>query len=359
MLHPAGSPMPYPPEVRHLIRKDVRADYVNTARALSRAVDVVSVQHEYGIWGGEDGEHVLDFVRALNVPVVATMHTVLRDPSRGQRSVLAELAALADASVVMSQAAADLLIRRYAVEPRRVHVIPHGVPDLPLVESSRVKPSFGLTGRDVILSFGLLGPPKGYELMLDAMPAIVADRPKAMYVIVGVTQPEVKARDGEAYRTSLERRVATLGLRRHVQLVDRFVGRVELTRWLESADVFVTPYHDTYSPSGALTYALGAGRAIVSTPYPYAAELLADGRGVVVPFGDPAALAAEVIGLLGDAERRLALGARAYEHGRAMVWTAVSASYRELLGRLAAAVPASPPEGASPSSNGSFQPLRA
>ena len=337
MLHPAGSPMPYPPEVRHLIRKDVRADYVETARALNGAVDVVSVQHEYGIWGGEDGEHVLDFVRVLNVPVVATMHTVLRNPSRGQRSVLAELAALADASVVMSQAAADLLIGQYAVEPGRVHVIPHGVPDLPIVESFRVKPSFGLTGRDVILSFGLLGPGKGYELAIDALPAVVAEHPSALYVILGATHPDLIRGEGEAYRHSLIEQVDRLGLQRHVRFVDKFVDRFELTRWLEAADVFVTPYPNLDQiVSGTLSYAMGAGRAIVSTAYAYAAETLAEGRGLLVPPGSPAELAAALTSLIRDQSLRTRIGLEAFTYSRRMVWAAVGNEYRRLFARVSA-----------------------
>jgi glycosyltransferase involved in cell wall biosynthesis len=330
--------MPYPREVKHLIRKDVRADYVETARALNRAVDVVSVQHEYGIWGGEDGAHVLDFVRALNVPVVATMHTVLRHPSRGQRSVLAELAALADASVVMSQAAADLLVGEYAVEPRRVQVIPHGVPDLPLVESSMVKPSFGLTGRDVILSFGLLGPGKGYELAIDALPAVVAEHPSALYVILGATHPDLIRGEGEAYRHSLIDQVARLGLQRHVRFVDKFVDLLELSRWLEAADVFVTPYPNLDQiVSGTLSYAMGAGRAIVSTPYAYAAEILADGRGLLVPPGSPADLAAALASLIRDPAFRTTIGTRAFTHSRRMVWSAVGTEYRRLFARVSSA----------------------
>lgn len=337
MLHPVGSPMPYPPEVRHLIRKDVRADYVETARALNRAVDIVSVQHEYGIWGGEDGAHVLDFVRSLNVPAVATMHTVLRDPSRGQRSVLAELAALADASVVMSQAAADLLIRQYSVEPGRVHVIPHGVPDLPFIESFRVKPSFGLTGRDVILSFGLLGPGKGYELAIDALPAVVAERPSALYVILGATHPDLIRGEGEAYRQSLIDQVDRLGLQRHVRFVDKFVDLSELSRWLEAADVVVTPYPNLDQiVSGTLSYAMGAGRAIVSTPYAYAAEILADGRGLLVPPGSPAELAAALTSLILDPALRTTIGTRAFAHSRRMVWAAVGTEYRRLFARVSA-----------------------
>ena len=323
--------------MRHVVRKDERGDYLRTARALNRSVDVVSVQHEYGIWGGEDGDTVLDFVQALRVPAVVTMHTVLRNPTPHQRSVLSRLAALAEASVVMSRAAANLLVREYDADPSRLHVIPHGVPDLPLVDSNVVKPGLGLAGRDVILSFGLLGPGKGYELAIDALPGVVAAHPSVLYVILGATHPDLIRRDGEAYRQSLIDQARRLGMADHVRFVDRFVNLSELTHWLEAADVFVTPYPNLGQiVSGTLSYAMGAGRAVVSTPYAYATELLADGRGVLVEPGSPAELAAALRSLVGDEALRAQIGRRAFAFSRRMVWSAVGAEYRSLFSRLAA-----------------------
>jgi len=319
-----------------VVRKDERDDYLRTARALNRSVDIVSIQHEYGIWGGEDGDCVLDFAEALRVPAVVTMHTVLRDPRPHQRSVLTRLAAIAEASVVMSRAAANLLIREYGADPSRLHVIPHGVPDLPLVDSNTVKPSLGLGGRDVILSFGLLGPGKGYELAIDALPAVVSAHPSVLYVILGATHPDLIRREGEAYRRSLVEQARRLGIADHVRFVDRFVTMAELTRWLEAADVFVTPYPNLGQiVSGTLSYAMGAGRAIVSTPYAYAAELLADGRGILVEPGSPAKLAAALSSLVGDPGFRARVGGRAFAYSRRMVWSAVGADYRALFSRLA------------------------
>ncbi len=317
-----------------MIRKGERADYTRTARALNASVDVVSVQHEYGIWGGPDGEYVLDFVEALRVPAIVTMHTVLRAPTAHQRSVLTRLAALAQASVVMSRSAANLLLRDYGVDSRRVHVIPHGVPSVPLVNADEVKPALGLGGRDVILSFGLLGPGKGYELAIDALPAVVAAHPAVLYVILGATHPDLIEREGEAYRHSLTAQVRRLGLEDHVRFVDKFADMAELTRWLEAADVFVTPYPNLAQiASGTLSYAMGAGRAIVSTPYVYAAELLADGRGVLVP-ASPAALGDALAGLLADPALRARIGARAFAYSRRMVWPEVGAQYRNLFARV-------------------------
>ena len=336
VLHPSGTALPYPAEVHHRIRKDEHADYLHTAQALNHCVDVVSIQHEYGIWGGEDGEHVLDFVRALRVPAVATLHTVLSDPSPHQRSVLAELVALAQTSVVMSRSAGELLIQRYDVDARRLAIIPHGVPNVPLVESASVKPGLGIDGRDVILSFGLLGPGKGYELAIDALPAVAAAHPDVLYVILGATHPDLIRTEGEAYRESLAEEIRKLGMERHVRFVDRFVGRVELIRWLEAADVFVTPYPNLGQiVSGTLSYAMGAGRAIVSTPYTYATELLADGRGVLVPPGSASALAEGLNAVLADADLRATIGRRAHAYSRRMVWPAVGAEYGALFASLA------------------------
>jgi len=336
-LHGAGPNLLYPSEVHHRIRRDEPVDYVRTARDLSRCADVVSIQHEYGIWGGDDGAAVLDFVHALDAPAVATLHTVLRHPTPNQRAVLLELIRAAAATVVMSRSAAHVLTGTYGVAARSLDVIPHGVPNLPLVDSETIKPALDLAGREVILSFGLLGPGKGLELVIDALPAVVAARPTACYVVLGATHPNLLATEGEKYRRALEERVARLGMGKHVRFVDRFVGRVELTRWLEGADVFVTPYADLDRiVSGTLSYAMGAGCAIVSTPYAYATELLDGGRGMLVPPGSPAAWADALIGLLENNELRAALGRRAHEHSRAMVWSNVASQYRQLFARVVA-----------------------
>jgi len=268
---------------------------------------------------------------------VTTLHTVLRRPTGGQRAVLSTLIARSDATVVMSRAAAALLASVYGVDDRMLDVIPHGVPELPLVDPASVKPGLGVEDRKVMLSFGLLGPGKGLELALDALPTVVAQHPTVCYVIVGATHPELVRTEGEAYRSRLEAQVEALGLQDHVRFVDRFVGRVELLRWLEAADVFVTPYPKLDQiVSGTLSYAMGAGRAIVSTPYTYAAELLADGRGLLVPPGSPAALARALNDVLADHELRAALGRRAYAYSRRMIWSAVAAQYRQVFERVAA-----------------------
>jgi glycosyltransferase involved in cell wall biosynthesis len=338
-LHPPDEAGSYPPEVRHRVRRDVLADYLIAARGLNAgSASVVSIQHEYGIWGGRDGEYVLDFVRALRKPVVATLHTVVRHPTPHQRFVLTGLIRASEASVVMSRSAADLLTSVYEVDPRRLDVIPHGVPELPLVRSDSVKPRLGIQGGAVILSFGLLGPDKGLESVIEVMPTVLAAVPSARYVIVGATHPDLVRREGEAYRVSLKERAAAMGVAHRVQFVDRFVSKAELGAWLTAADVFVTPYPNLEQiVSGTLAYAMSAGRAIVSTPYTYATELLGDGRGRLVEPRSPDALARAFIELLTNDEQRLALGRLAYMYTRSMIWPQVGAQYRRLFERVALA----------------------
>lgn len=345
-LHPAEPIPAYAFEVHHRIRRDERSDYPRTARSLEHCADVVSIQWDPSIWGGDDGDSVLDFVRALKLPAVVTLHDIPRSPTPRQREILVELLDSVASAVVLSDTASSLLTEAYDVDPFRVEVIPYGIPDLPIMSAETIKASVGLDGRAVMLSFGLLEPGKGYERVIDALPAIVAEHHNVTYVIVGATHPDVVRREGEAYRTSLKARADALRMGAHVRFVPEFVGRVELTRWLHAADVFVTPNPDLETMvSGPLTYAMAAGRAIVSTRYPYAAELLADGRGLLVASG-PAAIAAGVLRLLGNDKLRMTIGARAHEHSRKMAWTRVGAEYQRLFARVAA-TPASADRAAS------------
>lgn len=322
--------------VHHVIRTDVRADYARAGRALGECgVKAVSVQHEYGIWGPDDGEGILDFLGALSMPAVATLHTVLRHPSAPQRRIMQGILDSTAAVVVMSRAAATILGDHYGADPLRVEIIPHGVPDLPFVEPNTVKSSLGLHGRDVLLSFGLVGPSKGYEAVIEAMPAVVRAVPDARYVILGATHPELLRHEGERYRTRLQALTADLGMTGHVVFVDRFVDPLELSRWLEAADVFVTPYPNLEQiVSGTLSYAMAAGKASVSTPYLYASEILADGRGRLVPANDAPAMRDALVELLLDRGLRTAMARRAYAHGRSMVWSRVAAEYERLFTRM-------------------------
>ncbi len=331
-IHKSGDSVLYPREVALRVDRDDRVDYRRAADKLAaRGVDVVSIQHEYGIFGGPDGSHILDFVDRLTIPAVATLHSVLRRPSASQREVLTHLLRRTSAAVVMSNGAADLLHTEYGIPRSRVQVIHHGTPDLATVDASRRKQDLGLSGRTVVLSFGLLGPGKGYENMIAAMAGVYREHPDALYVVLGATHPEVLRSEGERYRRRLQGQVADLGLRGHVQFVDRFVSQEELGRWLQAADIFTTPYPNLdQAVSGTLSYALAAGKAIVSTPYAYATELLADGRGLLVQPDSAQALAAGLRSLMQDDELRVDMGRRAYAFGRQMVWRHVGATYREL-----------------------------
>jgi glycosyltransferase involved in cell wall biosynthesis len=338
-LHAPGDPDLYPLEVRHRIRRDILADYLEVARNLNRSgADVVSVQHEYGIWGGDDGEFVLDFVHALTKPVVTTLHTVPQTPSARQRAILVGLVGASAASVVMSQSAARLLTRAYGIAPNRLDVVPHGVPSLPLVAPDTIKPSLGLAPGPVILSFGLLGRGKGFETVIEAMPAVIAADPAARYVVLGATHPELLRSEGEAYRSKLTRLADALGVSRSVRFVDRYVSRTELGTWLEAADIFVTPYPNRDQiVSGTLAYAMSAGKAVVSTPYPYAVEMLEAGRGRLVAAGSSKDFAEVLSELLLDPDKRSQLGRLAYDFSRTMIWPEVGDRYARIFSRVGAA----------------------
>jgi glycosyltransferase involved in cell wall biosynthesis len=338
-LEPSDKTGFYPREVRRRVARDIPADYLSAARWIDAAsFDVVSVQHEYGIWGGRDGSYVLDFIGALRTPVVSTLHTVLQNPSASQRSILTELVRSSAATVVMSNSAAELLALSYGTDKAEVDIVPHGVPYIPLTPSSAAKAQLGLSGRMVVLSFGLLGPGKGYESAIAAMPAVVEADPTAVYVIVGATHPELIRREGEAYRAKLVALASDRGVGNHVRFVGRYVDSAELSKWLTAADIFVTPYPNLEQiVSGTLSYAMGAGKAIVSTPYAYAAECLAEGRGRLVAAGSTEDLARGIVELALNSDLRASHGKRAYEYSRGMLWPEVGASYRKIFARVARA----------------------
>jgi len=336
-VHPPDGPATYPAEVRHRIRRDVLEDYTLVATALNESVvDVVSLQHDPAIFGGENGDHVLAFTDALRLPLVTTLHVVPRSPTAAQRRIIVELARASATTVVLSSGASALLTRTYGVNPEHVEVVAHGVPHLPLVDPDTIKPRLELQGRQVLLSFGLLAPGKGYEAAIAAMPAIVAADPTALYVILGATAPDRVAADGEVYREALAAQVEALGMGAHIRFVDRFMGRVELATWVEAADIFLAPYLDLDRvTSGTLSYAMGAGKAVVASPFPYAKERLARGRGVLVAPGSADLLAEAVVRLLGDRKARDAMGAKAYEATRDQVWSATGAAYGRIFSKVA------------------------
>ncbi len=323
---------PYPDRVRFEVRHSVQADYRLAAEFLNiHQVSAVCLQHEYGIFGGTCGSHVLAMLRRLRRPLVTTLHTVLQKPSEQQKLILQEIARLSDRLVVMSDKAHGMLREIYAVPKEKVVTIPHGIPDVPFVDPNYYKDQFGVEGRRVMLTFGLLSPGKGIEYAVEAMAHIVKKHPDVVYLVLGATHPHVRRDCGEEYRNSLERRVAELGLSDNVMFVNRFVSLEELCEYLGAADLYVTPYlNEEQITSGTLAYALGTGKATISTPYWYAQEMLADGRGRLVPFRSADAIAEQVIDLLDNAVELHAMRKRAYTHCRKMVWKRVAQDYLDL-----------------------------
>ncbi len=321
----------YSAEVRFEIAEQDRDSYLRAADFLNFAnTDVVCLQHEYGIYGGVAGSHILGLLRDLRMPVVTTLHTILREPNLDQRRVLTELAALSARVVVMTERARTFLQEIYGVAEAKIDLIAHGIPDTPFVAPNPYKDQFGVEGRLVALTFGLLSPNKGIEHMLRAVPEIRKAFPTFVYLVLGATHPGLVREQGERYRLSLERLARDLGIGKHVIFYNRFVELKELTEFIRAADVYVTPYlNPAQITSGTLAYSFGCGKAIVSTPYWHAEELLADGRGVLVPFADPKALAREICALLGNEPRRTAMCAEAYRLGRAMVWEHSAGLYME------------------------------
>ena len=320
---------PYPAQVRFEIDDSKLSDYALAAEFLNmNKVEIACLQHEYGIYGGPSGRYVLQLVSDLAMPVVTTLHTVLKEPSAVEKETLCELAELSDRLVVMSEMSRTFLRDIYGVKSRKIELIHHGIPDVPFVDPSYYKDNFGVEGRIIVLTFGLLSANKSIDTMIKALPNITKRYPKVLYVVLGVTHPNVKKQEGEAYRLKLQQMVRTLGVAAHVMFQNRFVDLEELTAWLGAADIYVTPYlGEAQAVSGTLAYAMGSGKPVVSTPYWYATEMLAEHRGRLVPFHDPDALANQVIALLENDTERDAMRKRAYVFSRDAVWSQVARRY--------------------------------
>jgi glycosyltransferase involved in cell wall biosynthesis len=319
----------YPEQVRVELTQEDLGSYERAAEFLNfNGNDLVCLQHEYGIFGGSAGRYILALLRRLRMPLVTTLHTVLREPDANQRIVLEEIAQLSDRLVVMSELAAQMLREVYGVPDEKIDVIPHGVQDLPFMDPNFFKDQFGTEGKSVLLTFGLLSPNKGIENVIRALPEILARHPDVVYIVSGVTHPHIRRREGERYRESLQALAAQLGVSSHLILNNRFVSTEELVEHVGAADIYITPYRqEAQVVSGTLAIALGAGKAIVSTPYWHAKELLAEKRGVIVPFESPDEIANAVVALLENDAERHAMRKRAYLHSRGTTWPKTARAY--------------------------------
>lgn len=327
---------PYERVVRFQILKEDRQSYIDAAKFLNdSSIDIVSVQHEYGIYGGPDGEYILDLLEALKKPAVATMHTVLQNPSPNQKRIVQEINRLCDAMVVMVKIGREILLNVYGADPKKTTVIPHGVPNVHRVSANSVKRALGLSNKSIISTFGLISRGKGIENVIKAMPKILEKHPNAIYLVLGETHPGVRKNEGESYRNKLTETINELGIEDNVRFNNRFLALNELVRYLCATDVYVTPYlSKDQICSGTLAYALGCGKAIASTPYLYAEEVLADGRGVLVDFNSPDSIADAINNILSNKALKESLENEAYKYGRRAAWFNVAVDYLDLFHRL-------------------------
>jgi glycosyltransferase involved in cell wall biosynthesis len=334
-VNDAQSTYAYPARVRFQIAEGDISSYRAAANFLNAGnADLVCLQHEYGIFGGKAGSHVLELLQRLTMPVVTTLHTVLSQPDLDQRNVMQQIAACSDRLIVMSEYSSRVLRDIFGVPSEKIDLIPHGIPDLPFVQPEVYKDALAVAGKLVLLTFGLLSPNKGFESVIRALPSILDRHRDVVYVIAGATHPHVRAREGDRYRDQLQALTRELGVEREVIFHNRFFSPQEMASLVGSADIYITPYcHVAQAVSGTLAFAMGAGKAIISTPYWHAAELLDDGRGTLVPFEDPAAIAAAAIKLLGSDVERDAMRKRAYLYAREMVWNRVAQSYMRSFSR--------------------------
>lgn len=321
-MTPAPSHINFDATVAATITEGEPQSYINAARQIDASgADIVWLQHEFGLFGGPAGDMVLELIDRIAAPLIITLHTVLANPDPDQLRVMRRLIAHASKIVIMSERSRDLLGSVYGADSKQVVLIPHGVPDRPFGRSAQFKSALGFAGRDVLLTFGLLSPGKGIEAVIAAMPAVIAEHPNLLYCIAGATHPNLLAREGEAYRMHLKALALSLGVEGHINWLDAFLDTDVLLDLIEATDIYVTPYTGAdQSTSGTLSYALALGKAVVSTPYVHAIELLSDDHGIIVPFNDSPAIAAEIIGLLNDTDRLAGLQQRAYDRNRDMIW---------------------------------------
>lgn len=324
----------YQGRVRQEIDAENRSSYRRAALDVNRSrTQVINVQHEYGIFGGEDGDYLLDFMAECDRPIVVTMHTILPHPEGHFQRVTQDIIDMASAVVVLARSAVPLILDNYDVPPERVHMIPHGVPVFTRKETirRRTKSLLGFSGRRLLSTFGLIGPSKAIEYVIQGLPQVVEQHPDVLYLVLGETHPVIRSREGESYRNSLIELTRSLGLSDHVKFNNRFLSNAELVRYLAATDVYIMPYlGKDQIVSGTLAYAVGCGKAVVATPFTYALEMLADGRGVIVPFRDAEAIGSSVKDLLSDRRKLLHIEEKAYKFSRNMTWPSVARTYLEL-----------------------------
>jgi glycosyltransferase involved in cell wall biosynthesis len=326
----------YPARVRWSIDQNDVASYEEAAHFLNfNNIDMVCLQHEYGIFGGPAGSHILHLLRGLKMPVVTTLHTVLREPNPDQMLVMQEIAELSDRLIVMSQLSSQFLQEIFKVPGSKIDMVPHGVPDLPFLDPNFYKDRFGVEGKAVLLTFGLLSPNKGIENVIRAMPDILSKHKNVVYIVAGATHPHILRREGDRYREYLQLLSREMGVEPQVMFHNRFVSPEEMVEFIGAADIYITPYrHEAQVVSGTLAFALGAGKAIISTPYWHAIELLDDRRGALVPFQNPGAIAQKTIELLDTPAIRHAMRKRAYQFARGMVWKKTAQGYMDSFARV-------------------------
>ena len=324
----------YDGRVKQQIRQDFEEDYIQAAKYInSSRIKAVSLQHEFGIYGGEGGEYILSFLQNVHKPVVTTLHTVQPDFESKARNVLKEITAHSKTIVVMARAAEGIL-KEYNVPEEKISVVQHGCPDIPFLASDSVKPSLGLKGRTILSTFGLISGGKGVEYAIQALPPLVEKHPDILYLIIGETHPEVRKIEGEAYRVNIMKLVDRLGLENHVRFHNRFLTKRELIKYLHATDIYITPYiGPNQISSGTLVYALGAGRAVVSTPYLHAKEVLSHGRGMFCEFKNPESIADGVNKLLENDKLRRGMERKAYRYSRSFTWPKVAQKYADILER--------------------------
>jgi glycosyltransferase involved in cell wall biosynthesis len=327
----------YPARVQFEITENDISSYKAAADFLNSSnIDIVCLEHEYGIFGGKAGGHILRLLQHLKTPLVTTLHTVLREPDIDQLIVMQEIAARSDRLIVMSEHSSRFLQTVFGVPREKVDLLPHGIPDMPFVDAASHKDS-STEGKTVLLTFGLLSPNKGFESVIQALPRILSRHKNVVYVIAGATHPHVRHREGDRYRIELQALAESLGIKEHVVFVNRFVSPHEMASLVGSADMYITPYrYEAQAVSGTLAYAMGAGKAIISTPYWYATEVLADGRGALVPFDDSAAIADTATELLDNENALQSMRKRAYLYARHMIWDHVAQSYMQSFVRAGA-----------------------